>query len=129
LESGNTYRKLNDAQTSNCYLTRPSQHYLSTSPDIWKPCQPSCETCSVDGTSSDHQCDTCFTAFYPKQDDTLPKNCYKDPEYYYLSASIYRRCYESCKTCSSAGNSSNHMCNTCEDNYKHLFENTSTKDC
>ena len=76
-------------------------------------------------------CKSCNTNFYPKENDLIYKNyyfnCYNNPEGYYLDIdenyinnSIYKSCYNSCKTCGMKGDDNNHNCLTCKDNYNFL---------
>ena len=46
-------------------------------------------------------------------------NCYREPKGYYLdkNASLYKKCYYTCKTCEKKGTSLNHNCLTCNENY------------
>ena len=47
------------------------------------------------------------------------KNCYKNPPGYYLDneASLYKKCYVSCKSCRIQGNNIAHNCLECSDDY------------
>ena len=55
--------------------------------------------------------------YYPIEDDPLNIgkyiNCYKEPEGYYFSFGIYKKCYYTCKTCNKKGNSTFHNCLEC----------------
>ena len=53
---------------------------------------------------------------------------YKYPDDTYLdeSDSTYKKCYERCASCSTAGNSTNHKCTQCKSNY-HFSSVTSGK--
>ena len=44
-------------------------------------------------------------------------NCYNNPEVYYLDNNLYKKCYFTCKRCNITGNSINHNCIECNDNY------------
>ena len=82
-----------------------------------------CELCSED--SLEHGlCETCNDYYYPKEDDKIIndswKNCYHEPERYYIkdttaSDSKYKRCYTSCKYCFGEGNHTFHNCINCTD--------------
>ena len=61
--------------------------------------------------------------YYPKESDinNLGEyiNCYNDtPEGYYLDNTnkLYKKCYNTCKTCNTEGNKLTHNCLECDNN-------------
>ena len=67
-------------------------------------------------------CTKCNNNCYPKENDPLNFgeyfNCYNEkPEGYYLDNNIYKKCYQSCKTCNIEGNSINYNYITCNENF------------
>ena len=68
-------------------------------------------------------CIRCETNYYPKESDinNLGEyiNCYNDtPEGYYLDIinKLYKKCYNTCKTCNIGGNKLTHNCLECDNN-------------
>ena len=68
-------------------------------------------------------CIKCETNYYPKESDinNLGEyiNCYNDtPEGYYLDITnkLYKKCYNTCKTCNMGGNILTHNCLECDNN-------------
>ena len=69
-------------------------------------------------------CNKCNYNYYPKENDINNIgeyiNCYNNIiDEYYLdkNESIYKKCYNSCKTCEINGNNILHNCLTCKNNY------------
>ena len=68
-------------------------------------------------------CTKCDTNYYPKESDinNLGEyiNCYNDTqEGYYLDITkkLYKKCYNTCKTCNKGGNKLTHNCLECDNN-------------
>lgn len=104
--------------TSNCVNAAPSNYYLNTNSNEYRPCFTSCDTCSADGTSASNECLTCKTGYYPLIDNS--KNCFNTtPDTYFFDSSIqkYKNCFASCNSCISNGTSANHICTNCKPNY------------
>ena len=78
-------------------------------------------------------CTQCNTDYYPKENDPSNlgeyKDCYKNPEGYYLDSTIYKKCYETCKTCNTQGDSENHNCLTCNENFPFIIEKNNKFNC
>jgi len=78
-------------------------------------------------------CTECNIDYYPKENDTSNLgeyiNCYKNPEGYYLDNNLYKKCYETCKTCNKKGNSENHNCLTCDINFPFIIEKSDNINC
>ena len=79
-------------------------------------CNSLCETCLQQDL-----CTQCITDYYKKENDPLNNGqnfkCYKDPEGYYLDNDIYKKCYQTCKTCINGGNKTFHNCLECNANF------------
>ena len=90
-------------------------------------CYKSCSECDDIGNEISHNCIKCKLdedlisgeARYYFLEDPSSKNCYNgDINFYYLDETdenniLYKRCYESCQTCTKAGNSDSHNCLSC----------------
>lgn len=81
-------------------------------------CYEGCSECYGVGTADDMNCRTCDNGkgYYKISGDTS-SNCYKSPSGYYLDDTVYKRCYESCSSCSGAGTNLNNNCTDCGVNY------------
>ena len=107
-------------------------------------CNYSCkeEKCLLCSQKSDFYniCISCNKNYYPILNDFSNIysyiNCYQNPEGYYLDIndSIYKSCYNSCKTCYGFGNNDTHNCAICKNkfiyeidyqNYSNCYENCS----
>ena len=66
-------------------------------------------------------CSICNTGYFPKENDDSNFesyfDCYKEPEGYYLSNNLYKKCYYSCERCEEKGDKINHKCIKCFANY------------
>ena len=72
-------------------------------------------------------CSNCssLSNYFPKEDDlidieqTQDTFCYKELKGYYLDTktSLYKKCYQSCETCETKGNNTNHNCLKCNRNF------------
>ena len=81
-------------------------------------------------------CKKCNINYYPKENDPTNIgeyiNCYKQPEEgYYLDNSfgLFRKCYQTCKTCNISGNNLSHNCLECNDNFSYRIENNNYFNC
>ena len=78
-------------------------------------------------------CTKCNDDYYPKENDSSNLgdyfNCYKEPEGYYLDKDIYRKCYETCKTCDKEGNYTNHNCIICNSNTRYAIKKNDILNC
>jgi hypothetical protein len=108
---------------SNCFTGPQTKYYLDGS--VYQKCYSTCDTCTTTpGDATNHQCNTCITNFYPKED--IMSNCYTGQQSnYYLNGSVYLKCYSTCDSCSTAGNSGNHLCTSCIANYFPKVDNMS----
>jgi len=78
-------------------------------------------------------CTKCNDDYYPKENDSSNLgdyfNCYKEPEEYYLDIDIYRKCYETCKTCDKEGNYTNHNFIICNLNFRYAIKQNNIINC
>ena len=81
-------------------------------------------------------CTKCNINYYPKEDDILNLgkyiNCYNEIEDgYYLDIEdgIYKKCYESCKTCYTNGDNKIHNCLECNENFPFKIEKNNYYNC
>lgn len=82
-------------------------------------CYKSCLSCSEKGDSLDHHCNQCDNdnGYYPLND--VASNCYdnltKPSNYYFDSKSnSFKKCYDTCESCSQAGDTEHHNCDNCD---------------
>jgi hypothetical protein len=114
--------KLADNTINNCYSTSeiPQGYYLDTTYNVIRKCYESCFSCSQKGDSIKNNCLKCLNSFYPLEQDIT--QCYSTtnvPQGYYLDTSLgaFVKCYDSCLTCNSKGDSGTHNCLKCLDYY------------
>ena len=78
-------------------------------------------------------CKMCNNNYYPMENEQLNIgnciNCYHRPEGYYLVHDIYKKCYNSCKTCNNEGKNIIHNCIQCKDNYPFSIKNNNYYNC
>ena len=117
----------------NCYTSCHKGSFINSG---IKKCichETKCKECTIESLEYD-LCVSCndLEGYYEKLDDINNKNisfknCYKEPEKYYLNLSqkIYIPCYPSCKSCTRLSyNKMHHYCTSCseENNYSILDE-------
>jgi hypothetical protein len=120
------YTNLEDDNTK-CFSTggTVSGYYLFN--NIFKKCYDSCESCTQTGNSTNHLCSTCRTNNFILEDK--PTQCFLSTQTlsgYYFSTNKFKKCYDSCNSCSQTGDSTNHLCSTCLPGYFNL-EDSSTQ--
>ena len=81
-------------------------------------------------------CTKCNDNYYPMENDPLNLgeyiNCYNEiDDGYYLDIEdeIYKKCYESCKTCNIKGNKLIHNCLECNENFPFKIEKNNYYNC
>ena len=82
-------------------------------------CHKSCETCETTGSDVFQKCTSCnnIGGYYLSEnsDDTTCYNSNTIKENYYLDIDnkLYKKCYDSCKTCDSKGDANDNKCTSC----------------
>ena len=110
---------------SNCYKQSgliPNYYYDSSSKKFMK-CNETCKYCN-----NFYSCLSCKDNYYFKYGEIMANICYTGQfDYYYLSThesitgfnetidTIYRKCYQTCKTCLGEGSLNNNNCKDCKD--------------
>ena len=78
-------------------------------------------------------CTKCNDDYYPIENDASNLgeyfDCYKNPEGYYLDDNLYKKCYETCKTCDKEGNYTNHNCIICNSNTPYAIKKNDIINC
>ena len=92
-------------------------NYGDTTTGYIRPCYSTCDSCSIGGSDTNHNCNNCKVNFYKASD--LGNNCYDSLNGYYLPASptpssIWEKCSNNCETCNDAGDD---KCNSCASGY------------
>ena len=132
---------------SNCLTCKDENYYLYLGNcyndckngynPITKECNCFLEECSNCSRESDEKglCIECSEGYYSIYNDITNiqfKKCYKEtPENYYFDeeSSTYKKCYESCSSCHSAGNSTHHNCIVCLGEYTYEIQKNDSKNC
>ena len=122
-------------QTGVCVLDKPDDCYYDEEDDTYKKCYETCSSCSRKGDKDNHFCTECayysnktfiYHFTYKKEGQCINK---KEPnEYLDDSDNTYKKCYESCATCSKGGNQLNHNCDTCAPGFK-FVKDSNNKNC
>ena len=124
----------NDTSFFNCYRTDDSivqnNYYLDANGE-YKKCDNSCFSCK-----NGKNCTQCNVGYYYKEDEYQYDNqnypCYEiTPEEYYLDTNtsskfkVYRKCFETCSTCSGKGNITHNNCIACKSPFtKYQYDST-----
>ena len=109
----------------DCVPCTISQTFLSNIEyGILNDCYELCETCSQSGTVIKMNCNSCLEPNHCLVKDSW--NCIPNDseiDYYYKTSEfgtcVFNNCYETCKTCTNAGNSNFHNCLTCKEGYQY----------
>ena len=92
-----------------------------------------CKLCPNSISNSIKKCSKCTNNYYPKENDPLNidvnLNCYKDLIGYYLDDNLYKQCYNTCKTCNTAGNNMTHNCIDCKDEFPKRINKNNNINC
>ena len=106
-----------------CYDNCSNGFFLDENNNIINKCKCELDKCLLCSNVAlkKNLCTKCNINYYPKENDPLNLgeyiNCYKAPEGYYLHNNTYKQCFYTCKTCNTSGNSKNHNCIECNNNY------------
>ena len=80
-------------------------------------------------------CTKCNNDYYPKENDPLNLgdyfNCYKKPQGFYLDLndSLYKKCFNTCKTCNISGSNLTHNCFECNQDYPFAIKFNNYNNC
>ena len=147
-----TCNKAGDSTNPNCLTCPPGYHFIYNRPgvcikesekctscyldeddDTYKECNSKCKTCSKAGTSDSPNCDSCPTGYHFIYNQTglcIPES--EKPEDTYLDndTDTYKKCYETCASCSKGGSLTEHNCNECakDNNGNYLYHFIYTKE-
>jgi hypothetical protein len=118
----NSYYPLED-NSSQCYSSSVPGYFLNT--DRFTKCLPSCQDCTGLGNSTDQKCSSCANSYYPLEDNT--SQCYfvTDSVNGYYFNNKFSKCYQTCKSCTTAGTLANNQCTSCISDYYPLEDNMS----
>ena len=103
--------------------------YLLEPNNFTSDCTDICFTSNTKLDLNNSQC-ICEDNFYVT--DNNPNLCYNEtPEGYYLdlNESIYKECFNSCKTCDEPGNEIDNKCKECKQNYTFLNDSLNNMNC
>jgi hypothetical protein len=124
-ECKSDFYPLIDRQTQ-CYLSNTLlQSYYFDNTQFSK-CYETCKTCDVGGDSITYNCTQCASGYYSLTDN--PSQCFPldtQVDYHYFNGLLFDLCYNSCLTCSIAGDNIDHNCNTCKSGFYPLEDNIS----
>jgi len=108
---------------------KPENYYLDDD-NTFKPCYERCASCSRGGDSFTHNCNECakgssgylYHFIYNKfgqciSDQERPNDTYLDN-----SDNTYKKCYDTCGTCSELGDRNDHKCITCAPGYHFTYD-------
>ena len=117
-------------KNGNCYK-EPEGYYLDTENKIYRKCYNTCKSCDEGGSELNQNCNECISGLYFIDEPENDGNCYKDPEGYYLDTgnNIYKKCYNTCKSCNVGGTETNHNCAECIPGYYFLDEAENNNNC
>ena len=110
---------------NNCYNEKPEENYYLdnlTNPSIYRKCFNNCKTCDKLGNETNNECINCIDKYYKMEND-IYNNCYNEKPYenYYLdnltNTSIYRKCFNNCKTCDNQQTNEDNCISCVENNY------------
>ena len=94
----NFYPKLDDEINNNGFINcykNPEGYYLDIKSNNYKSCHPNCKKCTVEGNSTNNNCDQCIDGLEFKNDFENNKNCYEICKYYYYYDELnYYHCTE-----------------------------------
>ena len=92
--------------------------------NILDDCYDACRKCKQSGTVEKMNCEICKNnedCLVEGPGNCIPKDENRQIDYYYRDTTDgckYLKCYENCKSCYGPGNSLNHNCITCKENYQ-----------
>ena len=133
IESCNNSQQYQYEYNGKCYDNCPKGFLYDDNNNPTKNCKCELDKCLLcPQVALNH--DLCTDIdYYPKENDTSNLgeyiNCYKNPEGYYLDNNLYKKCYETCKTCGKEGNETNHNCIICNLNFPYAIKHNNIINC
>ena len=117
----------------NCLLECPYGYYKDVSGKKVCTClsNSKCKEC-YENEQDNSICISCNEGYYQIYDESIIlSECYKEINGYYLDEEdlFFKKCYNSCKTCTKKGNETNHNCVTCIYNYDFISEKNKEGNC
>ena len=119
----------------NCVSECPNGSFIDSKNNSICLCpNVKCKECNFESLENS-LCISCNDGYYPKINEYLNNgtfiNCYKNPEGFYLdkNESLYKPCYNICKTCNDYGDEKNNNCNECILNYTLKNDFTNDSNC
>jgi hypothetical protein len=102
-------------------------YYFNTENNDFEKCFDSCSECSGpgDSTTGNHQCLICKSGFYTLEDANT--YCFSNDSalltyFFDKDASLFKHCYSSCMSCTSAGDDTKHNCSKCQTGFFNLID-------
>jgi hypothetical protein len=82
-------------------------------------CYETCSVCLEVGTPADHKCLSCSEGYYSLEDRPSMCYLYNDSSVtgYYFNEIGFKKCFDSCTSCTGRGDNEEHSCNKCKPNY------------
>ena len=132
-ETGNIYFNLGNC-TKNC----PNGHFIYKNTIKMCKCiyNEKCKYCSEESNIKE-LCIDCNkqNGYYEIIDIDIDYSlngfidCFKEPKGYFLENEVYKKCYKSCKYCTSLGNENNHKCLECYENFTFINDFDNINNC
>jgi hypothetical protein len=101
-------------------------YFWDTANTRYSNCYTSCKSCTSLGNSTSMGCQACKAGYYPLPDvssQCFAANTTMNNYFWNSTNNAYVKCYQSCQTCSSLGDSNNNKCSSCQSGYYPLPDN------
>jgi hypothetical protein len=112
----------------------PKNSFFDDKNNVFVSCYETCGTCTSTGNSAQNNCTSCLKddkfEYYPLEGKSGQcVNLTIVGDNYYLKDGVYHKCFETCGSCSKAGNANENNCDDCkkDENGKYLYHFISTK--
>jgi hypothetical protein len=114
--------------SSQCYLPNliVDGYFWDSANTKYTKCYTTCSKCTSLGNSIGNQCQACAINYFPLPDNTsqcFPSNTTMNYYFWDAQNTIYTKCYQACKSCSSLGALNDSKCTTCDTGYYPLPDN------
>ena len=118
-------------KTHNCISIndKPANTFFDNLTNTIIECYSYC-TCENKGNEYNHSCIKCLDNYSNTEDNLY--NCYNNNETienYFFNGSLFKRCYQLCKTCYTSGNIYNNSCNECIDYHYFIYDDNLIYNC